>query len=163
MFNERDPRQHPSHLGQIVMVKLYYVGQNISNHTDHMVVAADLEKFLRATYRLHVNPGINPHNNSHTAKLETLFIEAPAYYGQYWWSNPALEPCENTEEGARILQWVTIATINATPELTEEEMLASLSRQVRYEVASLRHSYNLPRPDVEFVVQPEPLAIGHAL
>ena len=76
------------------------------NFTDFYVVKIDLMRFIRATYKLHVNPGKNPHSGNECLRYNDIYVydmNKPSE-GQFWWTTPSLH-ADGT--GARIVNFDT--------------------------------------------------------
>lgn len=86
----------------VVMVSIYFEG--VRTPTEHMVLGTEWQKFVYATLRLHYVPGVNPHNNVHTARASRIVIKYLRASGPYWWSTPHLEKSFDPA-GASILSW----------------------------------------------------------
>lgn len=61
----------------------------------HTVLFQDFEDFIKASYALHVSPGVNPYNGYKTTRI----VEIEAYLMERqprWWAHPSL--CEQAED-----------------------------------------------------------------
>jgi hypothetical protein len=96
----------------IYMVRLYFVGGGINSH---MVEGKHVPKFVMATYQLHFEPGVNPHNGMKLEKVVRITYAPMVSAGKadisqlggnyYWWSTPGLETNGDCLRGAAILNW----------------------------------------------------------
>jgi hypothetical protein len=74
-------------LSDLRKVTLYF--DNGSN-ASHIVIAGHLDEFIEATKRLHVSPGINPHNNQKTSEVIYITVDSLEMTGPFWWTTPTL-------------------------------------------------------------------------
>lgn len=86
-------------LNELLYVHLMYNDGRIGYYH---VVKTDLIPFVRAQYKLHCNPGKNPHSGAECTKVTQIFAYemGTASVEKYWWSSPSLEL---DSEGARVL------------------------------------------------------------
>jgi len=75
------------------------------NNTDrvYFVSKKDVDNMITATFRLHYEPGINPHNNKKADKIKMLKIELPTKHS-YWWTSADLTD-QNPEQKAEIFEF----------------------------------------------------------
>lgn len=76
-----------------------------SRHTYQHVRKSDLMLLVKATVRLHVTPGYNPHNMGKTTPVSGIFAYEmdKMMEGHYWWSGPGLGVQGQDERQARVL------------------------------------------------------------
>lgn len=74
----------------------YYVRVDFAtehfNPSYHHVLKKDLMLFVRATYKLHVNPGRNPHNLNDATPVSAIYAYDmdKMHSGGCWWTGPGL-------------------------------------------------------------------------
>lgn len=80
-------------LNELFLVRCHYEPFMDSCRQDHFIPKTDLAKFIRASYKLHVNPARNPHSLVSCVKYTAIYVYDMAQFqiGQYWWSTPSLE------------------------------------------------------------------------
>lgn len=84
------------------------------------VPRSEVDSFITAHMRLHVNPGINPHNGVETHRIDRI-RSAPMLLEGYWWTSPTLK---NDENKAHFLR----ASIHKTTHYQSEEYVNQLDR-----------------------------------
>ena len=72
--------------------------------TDHFVHKDHVDRFVKACIRLHVDPGINPHNGNKTDRAANIAVSSPDI-DCYWWSTPDLQNNEDYENGAGVIDF----------------------------------------------------------
>lgn len=79
---------------------------------EHIVLAEEAEIMQQACHKLHVDPGVNPHNGNATSPATSITIEPLGddidprllkAYGPYWWSTPDLQDNDDPR-GAVVFQ-----------------------------------------------------------
>lgn len=84
-------------------IEVYYVGSSPASYLLHV---DDIDKFVKATVKLHFKPGINPHQTDKRArkcaKIWKIEVQKLGFKGPYWWTMPNLG-CNDETDGARIL------------------------------------------------------------
>lgn len=86
---------------EVYLVKCFY---DLCSSHDVFVMKADLMKFVRAAYKLHVNPCRNPHNGNECLRYRSIQVYdmGQPLIGQYWWASPDLHVDKN---GARTVDF----------------------------------------------------------
>lgn len=79
-------------INEMFLVEIVYVKG--SNHIV-LVKKSDIAAYIEATWRLHKDPGINPHNGGQTAEIDYIYIDSFDEPGAYWWSTPSLYTNKN--------------------------------------------------------------------
>lgn len=87
------------HLSEIRRVTLYYVQGHPSSY---LIPAAEVDRFVEASKRLHWRPGRNPHNNEEAAKVWRITVAELELKGPFWWTTPDLQS-NGDPAGARII------------------------------------------------------------
>jgi hypothetical protein len=64
--------------------------------TEHIVHESHVDRFVRATLRLHYAPGINPHAGVRVAVARSITVGKIVAGGPYWWSTPSLQRQDET-------------------------------------------------------------------
>ena len=79
-------------LNELYLVRCHHEPFLQSRHEDLYVLKKDLEKLLRASYKLHVNPCRNPHSGVNCVKYTAIYVYDMGKFrsGQYWWTTPSL-------------------------------------------------------------------------
>lgn len=99
-------------IGEIRRVVLQFAD---SNRQEHFMHVDDVDAFVEATYKLHINPGINPHvqnwwvgrltraDKRNTAPVINISVYrlCPGLTTDLWWSRPSLDK----GEGATIISF----------------------------------------------------------
>ena len=70
----------------------------------YVVSEQELQRFIKATVKLHHHPGINPHvkdRDAKTAQVAKITAQRLKPSGPYWWSTPNLQ--ENYDPNGAIL------------------------------------------------------------
>ena len=64
-----------------------------ASHTTqtHFVHRDDVDKFIVAIKRLHLDHCVNPHSGHETAKVVRIRVGAMKWKGPFWWSTPDLK------------------------------------------------------------------------
>lgn len=88
-----DPKCKPDDL---VLVKLKFA--NEPPYTEYHLLYRDVEAFIEATYKLHVSPGINPHNGRVTIPVVKI-LAYTCKPTKYWWTDPSLSHNDDTAPG----------------------------------------------------------------
>ena len=87
-------------LSELRQVTVYFTdGRDAHSYLVHQ---SEVDKFVAACKRLHVAPGVNPHNGMQCAKACKITVAPLCAHGPYWWSTPNLR--ENFDPaGARVI------------------------------------------------------------
>jgi hypothetical protein len=72
----------------------------------HLLHERDVATFIEAQEKLHVNPGVNPHNLNRTSPMTYLTVEKIDHTrdASYWWCNPKLTDTRDGT-GAVLIGW----------------------------------------------------------
>lgn len=86
-------------ISDIRKVTLFYID---GTPASFFVPAAEVDRFVEASKRLHWKPGCNPHNGSKTAQAYQITVATMGLRGPFWWTTPDLQNnCDPA--GARII------------------------------------------------------------
>jgi hypothetical protein len=75
-------------LSEICRVTLNFID---SKPTSYLIPAAEVERFVEASKRLHWRPGRNPHNGVHAALIWQITVAELKLHGPFWWTTPDLQ------------------------------------------------------------------------
>ena len=62
---------------------------NNKNDTEYLVDDSDVDKMVTALIKLHIEPGINPHNKKSTKRIKLILLMKPQIES-YWWTSSDL-------------------------------------------------------------------------
>jgi len=82
MAKNPDPR-----LSELRQVTVAYED---GGHADYIVLADEVDRFIEATRRLHVDPGVNPHNGNPARRAVRISLSHLTMRGPFWWTSPEL-------------------------------------------------------------------------
>jgi hypothetical protein len=77
-------------LSDMRVVRLYFD----DTFRDHVVHKSEVDKFVEASKRLHVDPGVNPHRppgEGKTARINRITVGSFQTTGPFWWTTPDLQ------------------------------------------------------------------------
>lgn len=84
------------------MVMLRFDDESTRNELVHVM---HVDRFVEATMKLHVEPGVNPHNGKKTKPVVAMTISSPDFDGPYWHTQPSLEADASFYDGAMTIRW----------------------------------------------------------
>jgi len=93
------------------------------NDTQFQVHIDDVNQFIISVIKLHMNPGINPHNKKKTPRIKMIAINKPLH-GQYWWTSPDLTDIKQSID--TINQWVLDKHIYLSSEINKNFQLTMM-------------------------------------
>ena len=88
-------------LSQLRIVTVYPIDSG--RPSEFIVPVDDVSKFVEATKKLHMNPGVDPHNGNPTTPAHMITVAELRVCGPYWWTTPDLQNNDDPN-GARIIQ-----------------------------------------------------------
>lgn len=94
-------------LSDVRKVTLYYIGTTPSSF---LIPAAEVDRFVDASKRLHWKPGRNPHNGCEASKVYQITVGTMEARGPFWWTTPDLQN-NGDPAGARIIDVGTERTV----------------------------------------------------
>jgi hypothetical protein len=128
-------------VSEIRKVTLNYVK---SPPSTYLIPAAEVERFIEASKRLHWRPGVNPHNGNSTARIWQITVAELKFQGPYWWTTLGLQT-NGDPAGAHIVD----GYLEKSAWIDEEYVARCEAEEAEAEAAHWRSKERAARQGVE--------------
>jgi len=84
-------------------IQIKYIGDK--EYTKYLLLEKDVDNMVEALIKLHIEPGINPHNGCKCGEIVEILISLPAI-SSYWWTSSDLSG-KGLSKKAKIIEFYT--------------------------------------------------------